>query len=380
MTTGFPQQVRPRRFGVVAPPGPPQAQKAHGIRSNQSFEPLPDPTGSYPYRLQLTELIPGVDKAIADAGGMVFHCTGDTGGIKDPNPQDAVVQALVADLAASKPLFFYHLGDVVYFYGESDQYFPQFYEPYTEYALPMVAIPGNHDGDVAPDASTASLAAFVENFCATDPHLTPEAEEVDRHAMTQPNVYWTFLTPMVTIIGLYSNVPEGGVVQTDQAAWLAEELAAADKKLPVIVTLHHPPYSVERVHGGSQAMEALLDGAFEHAQRPADAVFSGHVHNYQRFTRPYQGREIPYIVAGGGGYHNLHRLPSNDGSPIQAPYEPPDVDATLQAYVDREYGFMRLTVSSGSIKGEYVAVDAKGGGATQVADTWTLDLDSHRMA
>lgn len=379
MTTGFTPHVRPRRFGIIAPPGPPQAQKAHGVRSNQSFEPLPDPTGGYPYRLHLTDIVPGVDGAISEAGGMVLHCTGDTGGIMDPNPQKLVAEAMAEDLAASMPLFLYHLGDVVYFYGAGDQYFPQFYEPYAEYPIPIVAIPGNHDGDVAPGDGTASLAAFVENFCASDPHLTPEAGEVDRHAMTQPNVYWTFVTPMATMIGLYTNVPEGGVVQTDQAAWLAEELAAADRKLPVIVSLHHPPYSVERVHGGSRAMESLLDAAFEQAQRPADAVLSGHVHNYQRFTRPLQGRDIPYIVAGGGGYHNLHYLPKIDGSEIQPPYAPPDVDAVLQAYVDRDYGFMRLTVSEASIKGEYIAVP-KDGSAARVADTWTLDLSSHRLS
>jgi hypothetical protein len=31
--------------------------------------------------------------------------------------------------------------------------------------------------------------------------------------MTQPNVYWTLLTPLVTIIGLYSNCLEDSLVR-----------------------------------------------------------------------------------------------------------------------------------------------------------------------
>jgi acid phosphatase type 7 len=374
------QHVRARSFGNPRPSGAPRAQKYHGTRSNQPFQPLPQPTGAYPYRLSLADLLPHEAGAISKAGKMVFHASGDTGGVMDPRPQEAVAAALEADLASDhRPLFFYHLGDVVYFNGERANYFPQFYEPYAAYTIPIVAIPGNHDGDVAPDSSDGSLAAFVDNFCATDPHLTPEAEEVNRHAMTQPNVYWTLLTPLATMIGLYTNCPEGGVIQNDQHAWLVEELAAADKKLPVIVTLHHPPYSVEHFHGGSAAMESALDEAFRTSGRVADAVFSGHVHNYQRFVRPYEGREIPYIVAGGGGYHNLHHVQTLDGA-LELPYQPPDVDAALAAYVDDRYGFMRVTVSRDSIKGEYVAVTREGQVDPTPADSWTLDVSAHKVS
>jgi hypothetical protein len=31
-------------------------------------------------------------------------------------------------------------------------------------------------------------------------------------------------------------------------------------------------------------------------------VLSGHAHLYQRFTRKVDGREIPYIVCGSGGF------------------------------------------------------------------------------
>ena len=67
--------------------------------------------------------------------------------------------------------------------------------------------------------------------------------------MIQPNVYWTLLTPVVSIIGLYSNVPEHGVLHPDQLAWLVGELKTLPASLPLLVTLHHPPYSADDHHG-----------------------------------------------------------------------------------------------------------------------------------
>jgi hypothetical protein len=55
-------------------------------------------------------------------------------------------------------------------------------------------------------------------------------------------------------------------------------------------------------------MAEILDKAFEDAARTPDLILSGHVHDYQRFTHTIKGKPVPYIVAGNGGYHNLHRL------------------------------------------------------------------------
>ena len=46
------------------------------------------------------------------------------------------------------PAFFFHLGDVIYNFGEADYYYDQFYEPFRAYDRPIFAIPGNHDGAV----------------------------------------------------------------------------------------------------------------------------------------------------------------------------------------------------------------------------------------
>src|SRR5262249_60408487 len=77
------------------------------------------------------------------------------------------------------PVFFYYLGVVVYFDGEVPIYYWDFYEPYLHYPAPILAIPGNHDGDVDPinpnNKASDSLKGFVRNLCAqTSIHL-PEA-------------------------------------------------------------------------------------------------------------------------------------------------------------------------------------------------------------
>lgn len=379
--------VRARSFGNAPPPSTgPKVQVLHGVRRNQPFQPLPDPTGDYPYRLALVDVIPGIADEITGRGKMVFHSAGDTGGIKHPEIQQAVADAMEKEADDNRPMFFFHLGDIIYFYGERSQYFGQFYEPYSNYTVPMFGVPGNHDGDIAPGSTDPSLAGFVENFCAKNPELTPEAQEVNRHAMTQPNVYWTLVTPMATIIGLYSNCPEGGQIENNQAAWLAEELAAADSKHPVVVTLHHPPYSADGLHSGSVAMGRVLDSAFQTAGRSADAVFAGHVHNYQRFIRQYNGRDIPYIVAGAGGYYNLHKVQDANRNPVQVPYEEPgSPDTRLVKYVDNKFGFMRVSVTDRVMQVDYVAVDARAAtdpasAAVAVEDSWQLDYRSGRVS
>jgi hypothetical protein len=361
--------ARPRRFGIPPRTAEEQVQKFHAFQSNQKYEPLPKPTGAPPYRLSTAEV--GIAPA---AGQRVFHVTGDTGGVLDPNPQKHVADAMAEDLQAQvvgrAPAFFFHVGDVVYFYGDESEYGPQFYEPYAHYNAPIFAIPGNHDGDNSDNTSVASLTGFVENFCAPTPHLDPQAGETNRDTMTQPNVYWTLSDDLVSVVGLYTNVPEGGQVHEEQIEWLLGELQAAPADRALIVALHHPPYSADAHHGGSARMGALLDEAFARSGRVPDMVLSGHVHNYQRFTRTIAGKRVPYIVAGAGGYHNLHKMAkAAGGGVLKLPFTA-SADCELEAFCDDQWGFLRLSLTPGQITGEYIAV-AMDGTVTQGRDTFT---------
>jgi hypothetical protein len=201
--------------------------------------------------------------------------------------------------------------------------------------------------------------------------------------MVQPNVYWTLEASLFTIIGLYSNVPEGGEIDEAQAGWLVGELEAAPERA-LIVAIHHPPYSADAHHGGSERMGELLDDAFAQAKRPPDLVLSGHVHNYQRFTRAYQQRQIPYLVVGASGYWHLHYMaPAADGSELKVPWRVPDLDVVLDAYSDDRHGFLRLTVDKDTIVGEYTTVprpqESWRTGKVAVADSFVVNLGGHTV-
>ncbi|HEV3322775.1 MAG TPA: metallophosphoesterase [Solirubrobacteraceae bacterium] len=353
--------TKPRRFGIPPATADQQVQKFHSFQSNQKFEPLPEPTGAFPYHLATSAI--GIPPA---NGQRVFHVIGDTGGVKDPNPQLHVAEAMAADLQAGgegpgRPAFCFHVGDVVYFCGAEREYGPQFYEPYAHYNAPILAIPGNHDGEEnSEEPGVPSLSAFVENFCASTPHLDPQAGESNRDTMTEPNVYWTLQDELLSVVGMYTNVPEGGQVQQDQVEWLVGELKSAPTDRALLVALHHPPYSADAHHGGSARMGQLLDEAFQKSGRAPEMVLSGHVHNYQRFTRTIGGKQVPYLVVGAGGYHNLHKMaPEAGGGALQLPFEAA-ADCELNSFCDDQWGFLRLTVTPGQIAGSYTAVDKTG--------------------
>ena len=243
------------------------------------------------------------------------------------------------------------VGDVVYYNGEEASYHDQFYEPYAKLAKPIVAFPGNHDGAPLPPETT--LAGFMTNFCDARPS-TPAADpqlEFGRHTQTLPYPEWTLDLDAVTIVGVYSNVPSGGYLEPDQVTRLTQELADADAGKPVIVGLHHPPYSIDSHHGGSQHMGDALDQAFKDSGRVPDLVLSGHVHDYQRFTRSIGAKQLTYVVSGNGGYHNLHHLAA-DAAPGQKLTD----DVTFEFGDASRYGFLKLTVNAGAISGEYVGV------------------------
>jgi hypothetical protein len=112
------------RVAVPLHPAEDQAQKHHGFRPNQRFEPLPAPTGTYPYRLRLEDILSADEfERIGADQKLVFHLVGDTGGVKSPEPQQIVSWHMDQDFASTPaPSFFYHLGDVVYYNGSYSEY------------------------------------------------------------------------------------------------------------------------------------------------------------------------------------------------------------------------------------------------------------------
>jgi hypothetical protein len=144
--------------------------------------------------------------------------------------------------------------------------------------------------------------------------------------------------------------------------------------------MHHPIYSADTYHSGSAYMSGILDAAIQATGRVPDAVFAGHVHNYQRFTRMLNGRAIPYIVAGAGGYWNLHSMQKVNGRPIKTPYPIPNEEGvTLENYCANQHGYLLMEVDGKTLKGQYFAVPSAQGTPAQQKDSFTLDLTTHQV-
>jgi hypothetical protein len=360
-------------------------------------EPVPQPRGNAVEPVVTLEHAYGaagaaVVKAIEKSKQIVFHSVGDTGSVVGPETQSLVADKMVSDFdeanAADVPSFFFHLGDVVYYFGESTYYYDQFYEPYRNYPAPIFAIAGNHDGVVYPKDPSPTLDAFLRNFCSPTAAQSPDSGNLLRTTMIQPGVYFTLEAPFVRIMGLYSNVLEDpGVVSGEngqntvldnrQIAYLtaALERVKADKfKGAVIIAVHHPPFTGGSEHGGSPLMLADIDSACTAAKVWPHAVFSGHAHNYQRYTRTVNNLKIPYVVAGCGGHSPL--------SPMRATIRTPfviDDTLTLESYDDTDYGYLRVIVNAETMTIEFHP-EMDGGTTKTPDDTVTVTLATHSVS
>jgi Calcineurin-like phosphoesterase len=340
----------------------------------------------------------GADKttAIEQAGQIVFHSVGDTGNVTGPKTPAEVADKMVADYTetnpADVPSFFFHLGDAVYSFGEAKYYYDQFYDPYREYPAPILAIAGNHDGVVYSGDPAPTLDAFLRNFCSETPVNTAEAGGLLRTAMIQPGVYFTFDAPFVRILGLYSNVLEDpGVISSEggtranvtdvQLTFLQTALARCKSENysgAVIIAVHHPPFTGGTSHFPSPNLSADIDNAAEAAGFWPHAVFSGHAHNYQRFTRTVDDMSIPYLVAGCGGYALASLQTDSSGNPIRTPY-PVDTDLTLESYDDTDFGYLRVVVNAQTLTIEYHP--ASDGSTTKTPDdVVTIDLATRTVS
>jgi hypothetical protein len=356
-----PKPAGNRSFAAARLPAAFQTVVDPSKNPSQPWRDLPPPTGLPPFRMDLASILAAETlNEITSSGILVFHAVGDTGGVNTPTQIENVATYMESDFTladvTARPTFFYHLGDVVYYDGELANYYPEFYEPYMHYPGPIVAIPGNHDGDIDPLTKETTLEGFVRNFCAQTAVHTPEASDAPRTAMTQPNVYWTLLTPLVTIIGLYSNCPEGGQLSQAQIDWFESELKAAPDDRAVIVAVHHPLYSAYGSKPGSQVLHGAIDNAVQASGRVPELVLTGHVHDYQRFTGQLGGKDVPIIIAGAGGYNaKLHVLDAAFHK-AKLPATIPGGGGILESFCDSQHGYLRISVTKKAIVCEYVAV------------------------
>jgi hypothetical protein len=369
------------------------------LANKNLVQPIPPPRpGALPY-VDLADYLPAdMIAAITTANSITFHSVGDTGAAKVSAQQTAatalaqeadVADAMTSDVragGANAPAFFFHLGDVIYNFGEAQYYYDQFYEPFRAYDRPIFSIPGNHDGMVFGASSSApqvpTLAAFLTNFCAATAVPSPDAPSIVRSVMTQPGVYFTLDAPFVSIVGLYSNVLDtgGGIISSqggkypivdDQLAFLKSELTRLKPdrqagKRAIIIAVHHPPLSCDAKTGGSGGLMQDIDACCKSAGLWPDMLLSGHAHLYQRFTRTVNGRQVPYIVSGSGGYA---ATPPQDGVP---PAGTVVGDHKLEIAPIVQFGYLTLTTNGKSLTASFNT--APRGAPVKQVDSVTVDL------
>ncbi len=325
---------------------------------------------------------PAIVEQVTQAGQIAFHCVGDSGASSaarfsaELKLADRMVTDFDNPIPAQRPVFFFHLGDLVYSFGESKYYYDEFYEPFRNYPRPILAIPGNHDAFIVPGTLAAQrpLTTFHRNFCATHPVVTKEAFSLHRTAMTQPGVYFALDAPFVRVIGLFSNALEDpGLISSEKGRWPAvadvqldflraqlQRVRTENYRGAVLLAMHHPPFSYTKPgigarpaqHGGSPDMLRDIDTICAEVGVYPHAFLSGHAHNYQRFTRKltFGGAsvEVPFVICGNGG-HNvtpIERLAADRpqfGTDVSYIERDPAVTSTglvLEKYDDQNFGYL----------------------------------------
>ncbi len=157
---------------------------------------------------------------------------------------------------------------------------------------------------------------------------------------------------------MYTNVPDHGSVDSQQQQWLTNEFATAPQDKALIVALHHPIYSFDAYHSGSPGMADVVQHAINDSRRVPNVVLAAHVHNYQHIERSITDQTAtPFVVAGNGGYFNLHDLNARDGTVDGA------TGAKLITGV-KKYGYVTVSVNSKKISVKPTFVDKKTGKIT----------------
>ena len=293
-------------------------------------------------------------------------------------------------------------------------YSAQFYEPYAAYPGPIYAIAGNHDGKLSAHQHLSAIHHFMRAFCG----LRGGSEKAPRRRLAEPQpcLYFRLASSHVQVVGLYSNVANGGILDDPssphaqpQHRWLVEQLRAAEEdrrasRAPIVVAVHYPPYSAaasfaERGNprlGPTKAtaatpLGAVLRSAYDESGVRPDLVLSAHAHHYQRLTYRFaDGFELPHLIVGNGGHGPIeplgeacdgtlreHASPPFAATPVPGLELPQGDSVELVAFNDRDHGFVRLELGGGACNG-VLQVVAKTG--THAGDAFRLELAAHALA
>ncbi|MBK8095916.1 MAG: metallophosphoesterase [Planctomycetes bacterium] len=194
------------------------------------------------------------------------------------------VAAIGERVAAAKPEFWLHLGDIVYPYGRSAHYSAGFFRPFAEVlaSAPVYATLGNHD--VLDDSGRQALAHL---------HLPDNEVTGDERCYS---FGWGGLRVFVVdfnLVGGRDFIPE----DHPSLVWLRRELGRHTEPWFAVAS-HFPIRSVSRQKDRPDLLAFALPPMLEHG---VDLYLAGHDHTYQRFGDGSAADDLPMVVSGGGG-------------------------------------------------------------------------------
>jgi hypothetical protein len=267
---------------------------------------------------------------VMHSGDPVVVAVGDIACPAGDQTNNCEQQQTAALAASQKPDDVLALGDNQYNHGAFSEYESAgAYNATWGVFNPIVhPVPGNHEYD------TSGAAGYFQYF--GDNGVTTGA----------PGGYYSFNVGTWHVIALNSDCTDSGcadsvagTTSSAQVTWLQADLAA-NKSQCVLAYWHHPLFSSGNL-GDSPGVAPLWTALYN---AHADVVLNGHDHVYERFAQQDPNGNattggIREIVAGTGG-ESLFQL-SN----------PP---ATLQAWDDKDFGVLVLTLHASSYDWKFV--------------------------
>jgi tartrate-resistant acid phosphatase type 5 len=191
---------------------------------------------------------------------------------------------------------------------------------------------GNYVGMFGPGSATNRFWPSPGNHDWVQPDLKPYTQY-----FTLPNNerYYDVDLGLVHLWAMDSDEhePDGNQATSTQGKWLQARLPAS-KACYDLVFFHYPPHST-----GDHGDNPVMDWPFE--AWGAEAVMSGHDHDYERF----QFGNLPYFVNGMGGAGNY----------TFSRAQPPE----SKFRVGSGHGAMLITATSSSITYEFWTFDGK---------------------
>lgn len=249
-----------------------------------------------------------------------FAVIGDYG--NSVNPFLAQVSAMVHSW---QPDFIVTVGDNNYPDGAADTIDANIGQFFHDYIFP-------YQGSYGDGAESNRFFPAIGNHDYTlDDTLTPY---LDYFTLPGNERYYDFVWDPIHFFVVCSDdrEPDGNQVDSKQAQWLQEALAASSSTWNVVV-LHESPYS-SGWHGDKK------DVQWPFKEWGADVVLSGHDHDYESIVLD----GLPYFVVGAGG-DNLREIDgSRSGSRVQ---------------YNSSYGAMLVTADSEQMKFDFYGISGK---------------------